>query len=77
MANPWRFRNSKNGPLASAEYNQKWDRGCYGCIESGRISIENSRIKGLEIRYCKKSVKNFPNLDMSSCVHFVKARVKK
>lgn len=61
MSDSSRFRFHKNGPEASAIYNQKHDRGCYGCRYSQKLKSPN------EPYYCIKSIKGYPNHTKYSC----------
>lgn len=61
MADPSRFRTHKNGPLASAMYNQKHTHGCYGCEHNKRTKTEN------QLRYCLYGVLGYPHNDKYNC----------
>ena len=61
MADPSRFRHHRDGPLASAMYNQRWKTGCLICKYNIKTKGEHF------IRLCSKSVKGFPHMTKFDC----------
>ena len=69
MAHPSRFRLHRNGPEASAIYNEKFTKGCHGCRHSKKMKTLN------EPYFCVKSIKGFPNKTRFNCELWAK-RIK-
>jgi len=66
MADASRFRNHRNGPLASAIYNERHTIGCLGCQE-------NKTMKNMpSMHFCQKAVKTFPHSGKGECEFWVK-----
>ena len=66
MADPSRFRFSKNGPEQSASYNQRWQKGCFVCKNNIKLNSPN------EVRICKLKVVGFPHLLNDECMEWVR-----
>ena len=70
MADASRFRNHRNGPLASAIYNERHTIGCLGCQE-------NKTMKNMpSVYFSQKAHKDFPHTGKSECKDWKKKERK-